>query len=41
MLKAELGVYLKKSDESLNELNNLLLVVNKAINELKDFQSKG
>ena len=33
-------VYLKRSDESLSELNDLLLIVNKVIKELKDVESK-
>jgi hypothetical protein len=33
-------VYLKRSDESLTELNDLLLIVNKVIKELKDVESK-
>ena len=39
ILKSELMVYLKRSDESLAELNNLLVIVNKVIKELKDIES--
>lgn len=36
ILKAELGVYIKKSDESLSNLNNLLIQINKVLKEMQE-----